>query len=34
VRITPEVHSIFGPVLPGDLSAHLAEGTRVITPQL
>jgi uncharacterized membrane protein required for colicin V production len=34
VRITPEVHSIFGPVLPSDLSAHLAEGTPVVTPKL
>jgi len=34
VRITPELHSIFGPVLPGDLSGHLAEGTHVVTPSL
>ena len=34
VRITPELHTVFAPVLPSDLAGHLAEGTRVAAPPI
>ena len=32
VRLAPQARSLFGPVLPGDLSSHLVEGTQVTIP--
>jgi hypothetical protein len=34
VRAQPSVQTVFGPVLPSDLSSHLADGTQtVVSPQ-
>ncbi|HVC05746.1 MAG TPA: CvpA family protein [Candidatus Acidoferrales bacterium] len=32
VRLEPQVHAVFGPVLPSNLSSHFAQNTPVITP--
>ncbi len=34
VRVSPQVHAVFAPVLPGNFASHLAQGTHINLPPL